>query len=393
MTTIATANAKGSAASAARALCESLDAQLAGATPALVMAFASTAQPLQELAPLLAAHYPSAVVLGSSTAGEFTEMHRNQKGSVAAFAVAGDFRVGAGIGTNLSSDPEGAVARAVADSAIEADDAHPHRVALLLLDPLAGKSEEATLLAGAMLGEVPLAGGAAGDDLAMKETFVSCGGTCASDAVVVAQIASAKPLGLGVSHGHVPLSEELVVTEAQDAVVKTIDGRPAWEVWAERTREAAAKAGLDPDALTDDQVGGYLLRFEAGLASGNEYKIRAPLSRGPDGSLGFACAIPEGATIRITESVPQRQVESAVEAAKQALEGLGGAKPAGALVFDCICRNLILDTRFSDAIEGIGKVLSDVPLAGFETYGEIALQAGDMSGFHNTTTVVLAFPA
>jgi methyl-accepting chemotaxis protein len=33
-----------------------------------------------------------------------------------------------------------------------------------------------------------------------------------------------------------------------------------------------------------------------------------------------------------------------------------------------------------------------VPVAGFETYGEIALDVGDMSGFHNTTTVVLAFP-
>ena len=32
------------------------------------------------------------------------------------------------------------------------------------------------------------------------------------------------------------------------------------------------------------------------------------------------------------------------------------------------------------------------PIAGFETYGEIALDVGDMSGFHNTTSVVLAFP-
>lgn len=36
--------------------------------------------------------------------------------------------------------------------------------------------------------------------------------------------------------------------------------------------------------------------------------------------------------------------------------------------------------------------LGGAPLAGFETYGEIALDAGDMSGFHNTTSVVLAFP-
>ena len=36
--------------------------------------------------------------------------------------------------------------------------------------------------------------------------------------------------------------------------------------------------------------------------------------------------------------------------------------------------------------------LGGAPVAGFETYGEIALDAGDMSGFDYTTSVVLAFP-
>ena len=75
----------------------------------------------------------------------------------------------------------------------------------------------------------------------------------------------------------------------------------------------------------------------------------------------------------------------------------GGAaaapKVAGALVFDCICRNLILEGDFSRAVLGMSEELGGAPLAGFETYGEIALDAGDMSGFHNTTSVVLAFPA
>jgi methyl-accepting chemotaxis protein len=43
-------------------------------------------------------------------------------------------------------------------------------------------------------------------------------------------------------------------------------------------------------------------------------------------------------------------------------------------------------------VHGISEELGGVPLAGFETYGEIALDAGDLSGFHNTTTVVLAIP-
>ena len=44
------------------------------------------------------------------------------------------------------------------------------------------------------------------------------------------------------------------------------------------------------------------------------------------------------------------------------------------------------------AVKGISEELGGVALAGFETYGEIALDVGDMSGFHNTTSVVLAFP-
>jgi methyl-accepting chemotaxis protein len=35
--------------------------------------------------------------------------------------------------------------------------------------------------------------------------------------------------------------------------------------------------------------------------------------------------------------------------------------------------------------------LGGAPLAGFETYGEIAMEIGEMSGFHNTTTVVVTF--
>ncbi len=89
--------------------------------------------------------------------------------------------------------------------------------------------------------------------------------------------------------------------------------------------------------------------------------------------------------------MPEAQIESARRAAKQARER-AGSKLAGAIVFDCICRNLILGDRFGEAVDSISRELGGVPLAGFETYGEIALAAGDMSGFHNTTTVVLAIP-
>lgn len=376
----------------ANSIGEALETRLAGSTPALVMAFASTTQSLASVCASLQTRFADAVVLGASTAGEFTEASLNAKGTTVAVAVAGDFAVRAGLGRGVAEDPEGAVRSALEQ--LEASDARdlPHRTAILLLDPLVGRSEEVTLWAGSLLGEgVALAGGAAGDDLAMKETFVACGSEHASDAVVIAEIRSAKPLAVGVAHGHHALSDELEVTAAEGATVQTIGGRPAWDVWVEHTRAAAKAAGIDVDALPEDEVGAYLLRFEAGLQSGEALKIRAPLSKGADGSLNFACGVPAGATFRITESSAGRQVDAAIAAAKSAGGQLDG-HVAGAIVFDCICRNLILGEQFGDAVQGMSSALGDVPLAGFETYGEIALAAGDMSGFHNTTTVVLAFP-
>jgi methyl-accepting chemotaxis protein len=390
-TKVATSIATGSAREAAEHLIRDVRATLAGEAPALIAVFPSTVQPLGEVTALLSAEFPGATLVGASTAGEFTEL-REVKGAVSIFALAGDYRVHAGIGTGLKASPEAALGRALEGLPREIN-GYPHRTAILLLDPLAGNGEEATLIAASLMGEgVRLAGGAAGDDLKMQGTVVACGARTAGDAAVVALVFSKKPLGVGVCHGHVPLSDPIKVTRAEGNVVHELDGRPAWSVWKERTRDHAKVAGIDVDALPKDQEIRYLLRYEAGLAAGAaDYKIRAPLSRDEAGAISFACGLPEGAVIRITESVPERQIESAREAARRARAQIGG-KVAGAIVFDCICRNLILGDDFHRAVRGMSDELGGVPLAGFETYGEIALDVGDMSGFHNTTSVVLAFP-
>lgn len=391
--TVRTAIARGSAASSATSIIGDLRAD-DGAAPALVMVFASTHQPLGEVVGPVQDAFPDALVLGSSTSGEFIETG-DVKESVAAVAVYGDMRAHAGLGTGLRAAPDLAVAHAVEQLPRTVDD-YPHATGIVLLDPMAGNGEEATLLASAALdpeGKLQLAGGAAGDDLAMKSTTVSVGKAAHEDAIAIAIVHSKQPFGIGVHHGHEPLSDPLTVTKTDGATVLEIEGRPAWDVWADATRDAAKTHGVDVDAISDDDIGGFLLRYEAGLKNGERsYKIRAPLARNENGSLSFAAEIPEGAVIQVTRSEPESQVESAREAARKARAALGDATPAGAIVFDCICRNLILNERFVEAVSGMSEELGGAPLAGFETYGEIALSVGEMSGFHNTTTVVLAVP-
>ncbi|MEM9195360.1 MAG: FIST N-terminal domain-containing protein [Myxococcota bacterium] len=389
-TIVASATARGTATEAADALSAGLKRSLQETDPKLVMVFASTDQPLAEVVATLAPRLPGSCVVGASSAGEFTQAG-DTKGSVVAIAVAGDYIVRSGIGTNLRASYSNAVNEALR-SIPEAVDGYPYRTATLLLDPFAGNGEATTLEVAARLGpHVRLAGGAAGDDLRMQETWVACGSRAERDAVVITVIFSKSPLGVGVCHAHEPISEPLTVTKAEGNVVYEVNGEPAWMVWKQHTEQAAKRLQLDPDHLDEVAAGQYLLRFEAALPSGSTHKIRAPLSMSEKGALNFACGMAEGTVFRICESEPADQIRAAHKAAQLARTQLDGPA-AGAIVFDCICRNIILQERFGEAVRGMAAELGNVPLGGFETYGEIALDVGDMSGFHNTTTVVLAFP-
>ena len=62
---------------------------------ALVTVFGSTEQPLEDLMSRLVPHFPDSVLVGASTAGEFTE-RGDAKRSAVLFGLAGDYKVYAG---------------------------------------------------------------------------------------------------------------------------------------------------------------------------------------------------------------------------------------------------------------------------------------------------------
>jgi methyl-accepting chemotaxis protein len=241
--------------------------------------------------------------------------------------------------------------------------------------------------------KVPLAGGSAGDDLKMQETLVALGNRVERDAIVVCSIFSKKPLGVGVAHGHNILSKPVKVTKSTANIVHQIDGRPAWHVWRELAKDDAVRNKINLDQIPREQLAMHFLPlYEGGIANGNEFRVRAPLQVLPDDSLFFATIVPEGTMLRVMQSGPQRQISSAKKAATRAKDGLAGSDCAGALVFDCACRKLILKNDFHQAVKAIWDELGHTPVAGFETYGEFALTGDDNTGFHNSTSVVLAFP-
>lgn len=334
-------------------------------------------------------------LIGSTSCGEFTEQAVDKKSISVGLISSDEYRFEVKAAAGLKEDVRGNFHRLKKElnGFLQGPGVSSF---IMMIDGLAGNGEEATLTALATFqSDLQLVGGAAGDELVFKETKVIANDQILSNAVALCAVKGPNPFFVtAVKHGHQPLSKSLVATKAQGNVLFEVNGRPAWDVWVEETRKKAKEVGIDVDHLSDPSaIGTFLIRFELGLeTTQGDYKIRVPLSKNPDGSLNFACIIPEGVQFRIMQSVKEEQIHSARATAELARRALGKRKAAGVLIFDCVCRAIILGPEFKDAVKAMKDVVGDIPILGFETYGEICMDPSSFSGFHNTTSVVALIP-
>jgi methyl-accepting chemotaxis protein len=360
-----------------------------GRAPLLGIVFATSKTDLAGVAKGLAATLGTVPVIGCSTAGEFVTDRVSNGGVAVALIASDDMEVTVGLGTGLRASTPRAVQQLCAE--LKKNRRAPpagasHKTIFLLSDGMAGNGEGLVdALAMEAGGAVSIAGGAAGDDAAFKETFVFLGDRVERDAVVAAEITSRKKFGVGVFHGWCAASAPGTVTKAEGGKLIAIDGKPAIEFY----RAYAKKLNVVLDETNQNQ---FVFTHELGIVMmNNELKVRAPLSVNPDGSINCATEVPEGKQVRVVEGDHAAIVAAAKTAAESAVQGLGGQEAAGAIVFDCVARKLVLDQDFRKEVDAFRDVVK-APVAGFNTYGEIARVRGQLSGFHNTTAVVAAIP-
>ncbi len=369
--------------------------QLGHAQPDLVILFCSTrydySSVIRGIQKIVGDQVP---LIGCTTAGQFTNTAINREGVACALIASDRYQFFTGISTLLKDNPMEAIQNAIVSFPKEVK-GYPHQSALLFVDGLAGKGEEAVLAASSLLGsEVKFAGAAAADNMGFRETSVFSNQEAMTDAASICLIASQSPVIVSVQHGHYPISAPLKVTKSKENVLYELEGKPALEVWKDFLRDRLKKEKKDVDTLSASDWSKLFLKYQAGFMTGTHYKIRFPLSCNADGSLNFVCSIMEGSVIKIMDSEQKDQIESARRAVEMALKAAPkGTKLAGALIFDCSCRTMILQEELSKAIEASQQALGSIPFIGCETYGEIAMDTGQLSGFHNATTVIMLFPS
>jgi hypothetical protein len=262
-----------------------------------------------------------------------------------------------------------------------------HLTTVLLTDGLCGAGEKLVVdLHGLGQGSFQIVGGAAGDEGKFQSTSVGANGRAATNAAAALHVFSSSPWGVGVNHGLRSTTAQMRVTKAQGNVVHELDGQPAFTMYQRHAAERGVKLSA-ADAtpyMVSNQLG---IHFFQDIA-----RSRAPLSVGEDLSLTCAAEIPKGSMVSILDGDPASMVEAARTAAEEAKKHLEGNKAAGVLLFDCVCRGMILKEGFDKEIEAVRSVFGNVPIAGFLTYGEIARYQGKLNGWHNATAVVVAIP-
>lgn len=358
---------------------------LRGADPQLLVVFSSPAHDLAAMLAGVRSVAPSIPLVGCSTSGEIATEGPSDA-SVVVTAIGGSgFTVSTNVARNASSDlrQAGATAASCAEDGANGE----HQVLLLLTDGLGGDQQEVVRGAYSVVGgSVPLVGGCAGDDMAMKKTFQFFDGEVLDDSVVAAAINSDAPLGIGVQHGWTRVGAPFLVTASSGNRVLALDDRPALDVYLERLH-APDDARTDPAAFTR-----FALTHPFGLSrrSGEEVRFIAEANF-DDRSIGCIAEVPQGGLAWIMEGDADSVLDATAAACTQAVDGLLGRTPLGFLTFDCIARRGVLgDEGIRKEVSRIASFSKGAPIAGFYTYGEIARTHG-VNGFHNQTLVVLAF--
>jgi hypothetical protein len=353
--------------------------------PGALVIFAAPQHDHQAMLSSIKRRLPDTIVVGASSAGEFTNVTSGQGLACAMGLVGDDVIFSSSLGRNLSRDAVSAAREIVSGFMNTPPGRFPFRSALVMADALAGHADilvdQLTL---ATAGQYQFFGGGAGDNAQFQKTTVFCGPDVLSDAAVALEILSSKPLGVGVSHGWMPASKAYRVTASEGMRVISLNGFPAIEAFEDHAEQLG-------QSLDRKDPAPFFLHNIIGVETGSEHRLRVPLAVDEGGAVVCAAEIPTGSVVRIMKTSTASAVSAAKDATDAALTALGG-RPAGALFFDCVATRLRMGDEFGLELSTLQDRFSDVPLTGCNTHGQIARAEGQFSGFHNCTAVVCVFP-
>ena len=349
--------------------------------PALASAVTQALQPLDGEAPDLVVTFASAAYQEdfSELLEEVLQVTRatEHAGCSASAVIAGDRELesDAGVAVLALRLPRGALLSVrhvspdqVNDSGLAGLSPAACNGALVLADPFTTDIDALVSTLEREYPGAPIVGGLATGSPVARATSVFCGPRVYDAGAVVIGVGGSVRLQPVVSQGCEPIGQVWTITDANQHIVHSIGGRPAYEVLVETLRQL--------DSPQRDRASGNLL---VGLAMNeyrDEFKRGDFLIRNLIGVDPRSGAIAVGAEPRVGQTIQFqiRDAHAADEELRHMLRDLPGAEAssvAAALLFACNGRGAGLFGAPDHDAKTVREVLGPLPLAGLFCNGEI----------------------
>lgn len=255
---------------------------------------------------------------------------------------------------------------------------------LFFADGFNGDAEQlCNTLAGRSL---PMIGGLSSGDLNTGSTYQIAGTQAGTGGLAAAILRGNVRIGVGRAHGWDPVGSQFRITRSRGFWLRTLNGRPASESYAQIFGYPAREWAFPPLS--------YLARlYPLGVEQGEQLLVRAPLRVEADGSFRMNATVRDGADAYLLVGSRASCQAAAQRAARDALLQLGDAKPVFALVLVDIAWQMLLKSSPGVEVAAVQDILgSDVPIAGGYTLGQIVPSEGSAGPqFLNQHMVVIAF--
>ena len=345
-------------------------------------------------------------ILGASTAGEISNVMSDCQANTVSIAVIESpyVNIGVGVGKDMSKNVEAATYTSVKEAALSLDKtkklttinilqrAYVKKpiydllrtkffINMLLMDGL-NQKEEGYLrhLSKIIPKESTVIGGSAGDDLKFKKTYLIGNGVY-TDAVVLTMINTFLKVGTAMGNPYYPTNKGVLVTKSKGRIVYELDNKPAAEV----LKELFGVEELNYDVFARQTIGLKSIDIFG------EYMIKSPMMALEDGSVKFHAEIPQGSFLTLMKTDEEYLIESFRKTILDAIKDAGSPKKIGVIVmFNCVLRYLLkCHYRINDLYFIKNLIGEDVPIIGFNTYGEQGRTLGGSLGHFNQTSTIL----
>ncbi|MBI1978795.1 MAG: FIST C-terminal domain-containing protein [Candidatus Aenigmarchaeota archaeon] len=324
--------------------------------------------------------------IGCTTAGELSN-YGFSTGSCVALAVSSDYiSTGIGVGDNVSKNPRLAGKASAKEAtenlrkALRKEQKFVNPTYALTIFPGTTKKvlghEEETLagMLEILSKNTFIAGGSAGDDVQFEQTYQFVNGKIYKDATIVMALFSKLRNVHSVDHGYKPTRRVAVATESEGKIVKTLDNKPAAEVYAKLV-------GTTLDKLKENIVP-YIAKYPFGFSDNmGNFWIKNPQAVLPDKSLLFFSPVPKNSVLYLLEG-SQNDILKATDRTGKLLDKI---TPAFSIIISCAGRMAYLQKDIYKEAEILKKELKNTPFVGFYSYSEQStLPSGTCGSFCQT---------